>query len=39
MDNGEVIGQYRMYAGTGFINALDRECVDGAKNKNIYKYI
>lgn len=39
MDNGEIIGQYRMYAGTGFINALDRECVDGAKNKNIYKYI
>lgn len=39
MDNGEVIGDYRMYAGTGFINALDRECVDGAKNKNLYKYI
>lgn len=39
MDNGEVIGEYRMFAGTGFINALDRECIDGAKNKNLYKYI
>jgi hypothetical protein len=39
IDNGEVIGEYRMFAGTGFINALDRECVDGARNKNLYKYI
>lgn len=39
MDNGDVIGDCRMYAGTGFINALERECVDGARNKNLYKYI
>lgn len=39
MDNGEVIGDYRLFAGTGFINALERECIDGARNKNLYKYI
>ena len=39
VDNGEVIGDYKMFAGTGFINALERECIDGAKNKNLYKYI
>lgn len=39
MDNGEVIGDYKLFAGTGFINALERECIDGARNKNLYKYI
>ena len=39
VDNGEVIGSYKMFAGTGFINALERECIDGARNKNLYKYI
>lgn len=39
VDNGEEIGDYRLFAGTGFINALERECVDGARNKNMYKYI
>ncbi len=39
VDNGEEIGKYKMFAGTGFINALERECIDGARNKNLYKYI
>ena len=26
-DVGEIIGEYQIYNGTGFINALDRDCI------------
>ena len=28
LDNGDRVGKYRFYAGTAFLNALERECVD-----------
>ena len=28
LDNGDRVGKFRFYAGTAFLNALERECVD-----------
>lgn len=39
IDNGETVGEYKVFAGTGFVNALERECIEGARNKYQYKYI
>lgn len=28
IDNGEVVGKYKIYTGTAFLNALERDCLD-----------
>ncbi len=40
LDNGDSVGNYIIYSGTGFINALDRKTLSvNDKDKNKYKYI
>lgn len=28
LDNGDIVGEYKIFTGTAFLNALERECVD-----------
>ena len=28
LDNGDVIGGYKIFTGSGFLNALERNCID-----------
>lgn len=40
LDNGDSVGNYIIYSGTGFTNALDRKTLGvNDKDKNKYKYI
>ena len=38
LDNGDDIGEYKIYTGTSFINALSRDCLGKGKSIKHYRY-